>query len=111
MRGLKALGAYIRAAREARGWSRDAMVEPTGRNRETIGAIERAEQAPSLDTLLSLIRVLELDPIEVILMLSDPQMVADPDRLTLEAQVREVVRSMDSERLRLYARIGRVMTE
>lgn len=111
MEALRSLGTHIRAAREAKNWSQEHLAAVLSRGRDTVGAIERAEQAPSLDTLLSLIRVLELDPVEVILMLTEPKAGIGSDRVVAEAEMREIMRRMDVETMRKLTRIGRVMME
>jgi transcriptional regulator with XRE-family HTH domain len=71
--------ALLREARLRAGLSQDALAERVGKNRPQIARWEAGAAAPSLDTLLELIRACGFDlPLELIQLES----VVDDDRLT-----------------------------
>ncbi len=70
-KGSGAVGAFFRSAREEQGLSQEQVAELTSDNlgevsRSTIGDIERGRSLPNLESLVSLSRVLHLDPSEVL---------------------------------------------
>lgn len=58
---LRRLGQQIREARKQRGWTQFELAERVGRSVKTISATERGSQAPSLETLATILEVLDLD--------------------------------------------------
>ncbi len=56
----------LREERERLGLSKYALAAKTGLSQQTIGYLERAKTAPSLDTVLRLVRAMELDFGEVL---------------------------------------------
>lgn len=50
----KAFGAAIRAERKARDWSQENLAERADISLNWVGALERGEQSPTLDTMSQL---------------------------------------------------------
>ena len=68
--GLKAVGAFLRTARQGLGLTQDEVAAKTERvpwpvSRTTIGAIEQGKHAPNALTLLGLSHALRIDPMEI----------------------------------------------
>ena len=55
---MSSIGANIRSARVRRKWRQEDLAEKTGLSPNYIGAIERGEKIPALETLLTIINVL-----------------------------------------------------
>jgi transcriptional regulator with XRE-family HTH domain len=63
---VQAFGATVRALRELRGWSQEALAEHAGLNRSYIGEIERGSAIASIVTADKLARALKV-PIATLL--------------------------------------------
>ena len=59
--GNKFIGAQIKKVRKEKKWSRDKLGEKAGLSVNYIGAIERGEKLPKLETFIRLVNVLEVD--------------------------------------------------
>ena len=57
---VAAFGVHLRALREARGWSQQALADYADIAKLTVQRIEHAKGAPTLDVLVSLARALQL---------------------------------------------------
>jgi transcriptional regulator with XRE-family HTH domain len=90
--------ALIREARLRAGLSQAQMAERSGRDRAVIARWEQGAVAPSLDTLVELVRSCGFDiPLELL------PYDAEPDRRVAELQVLSPERRLD----RLLERLGR----
>jgi HTH-type transcriptional regulator / antitoxin HipB len=58
---VQAMGRALRDARRERGWTQAELAERSGVAQPTVSNVERAANAVSLDTLLRLLAVLELE--------------------------------------------------
>ena len=56
-----ALGATVRAAREARGWSRATLAKQAAVSSGTVSSLELYGTAPRWDTVQSIARALDID--------------------------------------------------
>lgn len=56
----QALGARIRSARLAKGWSQEDLAGVANLDRSYVGSLERGERNPSLATLLRIARALDV---------------------------------------------------
>lgn len=59
-------GQVIRRAREARGWSQEALAGQADLNRSYLGEIERGDVVPSLNTMAKLAGALDIKLSELI---------------------------------------------
>jgi transcriptional regulator with XRE-family HTH domain len=58
---LQVLGARIREARRARGWTQEALASAAGIDRSYVGGVERGERNPTFNTLCDICRALGCD--------------------------------------------------
>jgi transcriptional regulator with XRE-family HTH domain len=63
---LSAMGARIRAAREAAGLSQEALADIAGLHRTYVGGVERGERNVTVGSLLTIARSLGLDARELL---------------------------------------------
>jgi len=62
MSELERFAANLRAAREQRGLSQEALAQVGGLHRTEISLLERGQREPRLSTIVTLARALELEP-------------------------------------------------
>jgi len=68
----KLLGERIRELRKAKGMSQEKLAELCDFSSLRIGIIERAEQAPKLDTIIRIADALHIHPKELFIFAKDP---------------------------------------
>ena len=93
----QALGSKVRAARKRAGITQEELAAKIGKTPESISNIERGRQLPMIDTLAVLAEALAVPLSELFDDVGAPAQSAR--RLTLEANLREMVRSLDDETL------------
>lgn len=62
----KKFGMKVKIERVKRQLSQEKLAELAGLNKNSIGAIERGESSPTLDTINSLAKVFEMNPSELL---------------------------------------------
>lgn len=72
------VGANVRAARKARGWSRELLAEKANVSETTVGKIERGDVGSSFDTLEALAKALDIHP--TALFAAEPPVAPTPER-------------------------------
>lgn len=104
------VGAAVRAARRKSGLTQEALAERLGIATESLSAIERAVSAPSLETLVALVRELGLE-YDVLLIGTEGRPTQSRERQRLEAEVAVVARTLSDDRLREWLEIGEVLSK
>jgi len=92
-----ALGSRVRAARRRVGLTQEALAARVGKTPESVSNIERGQQLPMLDTLAALAAALDVPLREFFEGADEPGQSAR--RRQLEAEMRELVRSLDDDTL------------
>lgn len=95
----RTLGSKVRAARKRAGLSQDELGERIGKTPESVSNIERGRHLPMLDTLASLAKALEVPLAEFFEGAGSPD--GGQARVQLEAHMRELVRGLDDEALKV----------
>lgn len=104
----RAVGATVQAARKRLELTQEELAERIGRTPEGVSNIERGRNLPSLDTLVELARALEVPLAEFF----GPALWREeisPDRARRLAELRELARSLDDERLALAVELVQVL--
>ena len=94
----KSLGLKIRAARKRAGLTQERLAAQISRTPESVSNIERGEQLPSVETLADLGRVLGV-PIAEFFEEVGTAPNGPPERIRLEARLREAVRQLSDRDL------------
>ncbi len=101
--------AAVRAARLERSLSQEKLAEMAGCSADTIGNIERADTAPSIEVMVALARVLVLDVQGMIGVTPDGTTPRTADRLRGEAEAVVVARGLPDHPLGVWIEIGRLL--
>jgi putative transcriptional regulator len=103
------LGNHIRAARTAKKLTQEVLAERLGVSSETISHFERGVTTPSLKTLLTLAKLIELDLPAIFAGLPGKPRKVSTDRADLEAKLRLAMLTWDDASLRLLADLADVV--
>ena len=104
------VGAAVRARRKARGLKQEKLAEIVGISAVTLSNIERGENAPTLGVFFGLVRELGIDAAELAGVQSLDRRVTR-DRLQLEGEAVELIRSAELRDLQLLVGLARAMQE
>lgn len=66
MENAGSIGSNIRKCRQRKGLTQEVLAELVGISKNYLGAIERGEKIPALDTLVDIINVLEVSADEIL---------------------------------------------
>jgi transcriptional regulator with XRE-family HTH domain len=89
----RTLGLRVQTARKRAGFTQEELAAHIRRTPESISNIERGQQLPTIETLADLGRVLSIPITEFLEGIADAPSVS-PERQRLEAQLREIARSL-----------------
>ena len=98
----RALGATVQAARRRARLTQEELAHRIGRTPESVSNIERAQQLPTLETLFDLGRALDVPLTAFFESLEEARPLA-PERVQLEARLRESVRRLSDRDLAIAA--------
>jgi transcriptional regulator with XRE-family HTH domain len=87
------LGLRVQAARKRAGLTQEELAASIRRTPESISNIERGQQLPTIETLADLGRVLSVPITDFLDGIAAPSSIS-PERQRLEAQLREIARSL-----------------
>lgn len=88
------LGLRVRAARQRVGLTQEELAGRVSRTPESISNIERGLQAPSVETLAELARILDVPIADFFDALGRSESVKSSERLALELSLSELARSL-----------------
>lgn len=97
-------GSNVRAAREARDWSRPDLAERSGLADNTIARVERGEMGLSFENIEAIAAALGLEPLA--LFSAEPPGAATSERDRLLQRIEVMLRRLEEKEL---ARVGRVV--
>ncbi|MGP9820028.1 helix-turn-helix domain-containing protein [Salinarimonas sp. NSM] len=97
-------GSNVRAAREARDWSRPDLAERSGLADNTIARVERGEMGLSFENIEALARAFGIEPIA--LFAPEPPIDSPPERTRQLQRIDVLLRRLEEKEL---ARVGRVI--
>jgi len=83
----------IKALRESRGWSQEALAEAAGLSRDAISRIERGDREPKLATLEDIASAVGLELAQ--LLASDPKR-SRPFRRKRDARIQSIAKTLSS---------------
>ena len=95
----QAIGARVKIARNARGFSQSNLAEKIDRTKETISNIERAQSAPTIETLERLSNVLGVPMKEFFEGYDSPS--TNKKHLELEMEIRESLQALTINELKI----------
>jgi transcriptional regulator with XRE-family HTH domain len=103
-----AVAAALRAARKARGLTQEEVAARVGCSVNAVSNAERGLTLPALDLFLDLVALLDVD---LGVLVDAPKPLNSKARQALEAEVREQVRALGDDKLRLWLGIGKLLAE
>ena len=96
------IGIQIKNLRKSKGMTQEEFAEKAGISSKYLSSIERGKENPTLDTLLRLLTLLDIEFTEVF-----NGKNRQKSRAELMAFINEILKNSDEERLKLTARILR----
>jgi transcriptional regulator with XRE-family HTH domain len=102
------VGAAVRARRKSKGYSQEALAAEIGISVITLSNIERGENVPSLGVFLRLVRAVGVDTAELVDARAAARRV-NRERLQLEEEARELLRSIELRDLKLLVGMAKAM--
>lgn len=89
----QAIATQVRAARERLDWTQEELASKIGKTPESVSNIERSIHLPTLDTLIELANVLDLDIMATIATAQSGRKLGK-DRARQEAEIAMIVRDL-----------------
>jgi ribosome-binding protein aMBF1 (putative translation factor) len=95
----RAIAVRVRAAREAKGWSQEALAAEIARSTETVSNVERAKFMPGIDVLREIARALG---VPLIYLIEDGRSgEASPARMRMEERACAMIRWLSDTDLKI----------
>ncbi len=98
----QAIGSRVKAARERKGWTQEEPAAKIAKAPESVSNIERRVHLPTLDTLIDLATVLDLDIMELIEAGRSKRKLSK-ERFKQEAEIAMIVRDLSDTAVAIAA--------
>jgi transcriptional regulator with XRE-family HTH domain len=102
----RALGKRLKAVRERRELTQEGLAEKVGLSSKYISGVERGVENPTIDNLIRLATMLEVEPYELFLFGE-----SEASEKTLRKAIEKMLREADREKLQLYFDVMRKVLE
>lgn len=102
----RALGKRMKTVRQRRGLTQEGLAEKVGLSSKYISGIERGVENPTMDNLIRLAKVLEVEPYELFLFGE-----SEDSEKALRKGLEKMLREADREKLQLYFDVMRKVLE
>jgi len=99
----QAIGLRVKAARERKGWTQEELAAKIAKAPESVSNIERRVHLPTLDTLIDLAAVLDLDIMELIEAGRSKRNLSK-ERFKQEAEIAMIVRNLSDTAVAIAVR-------
>lgn len=105
---LDTFAVRMRIARKAKEMTQEEVADAAGVSAETISNLERAKFSPTFDVLAAVVRVLDMDPLDLFQRPKSSRKLS-PRRLEHEVTLQHMARGLDDRSIALLVEIAGVI--